>query len=435
MQIYLKNRQFRALTNSRFLSAIGSVLFNLVFLVYAQTLPFKTLALSLVSFANLLPTLLMIVNGYWADHTPPRKRLRAVLGLRGVQGVLYLGLALLIQQPGTLWTFTILLLINLGSDLVADYTEDLLLHYEKSVLPEQSSYQDALGFSAGVGNIISMLFQAVGASLIVLLHNNFALFGVINATSFLLAGGVLLRDRRTFAQIDQAATRAQQTVAADPESLHEGIWHALRIVYADRPMFAMVMLALGVNTLGTAQDGLASVLLANTPRLWFGTFGTTIALISIASSLAMTAAALFMHDGLQHASLPALTAISLIALVFFAIDMVWWQQPLVMVVTMTIASYPLGKINPRLQSDVFAKVDAQHLASTISVISTVSLIGAPLGNVVFLGIANLSTPQLAWVAFGVCALALAIAAILVARRFSHAATVPSAAEIQEKAVD
>lgn len=414
MNVYFTNRQFRALANSSFLNAMGSVLFNLVFLVYAQTLPFKTLAVSLVSIANLMPSIFMIVNGYLADNTQPRHRFRLVFELRGIQGLLYFGLAFIIREPATLKVFVILLLINVVSDLIADYTSDLIMHYQKLLLAGKDEYQTALGFSAGVHNIISMVFQAVGASLIVLLHNNFPLFAVINGFSFLLAGFVLIHDRQLFIKLDNDQETVQSKKLEKRESLRVGMGHAIKIVYQDKQIFVMVMLAAGVNTLGVALDGLTSVLLASNHTLWIGGFASTVASISIIGSLAITLSALFMHDGLQHVSLPALTAVTMISLVLFSINMCWWQSPIIMLTTMALASYPIGKINPRLQGDIFSKVDSKHLTATVSVISTVTMLGGPLGNFIFLGVANMINPEIAWVVFGIVSLLVGIIAIICA---------------------
>ncbi|EPC50147.1 major facilitator superfamily protein [Lacticaseibacillus paracasei subsp. paracasei Lpp70] len=414
MNVYFTNRQFRALANSSFLNAMGSVLFNLVFLVYAQTLPFKTLAVSLVSIANLMPSIFMIVNGYLADNTQPRHRFRLVFELRGIQGLLYFCLAFIIREPATLKVFVILLLINVVSDLIADYTSDLIMHYQKLLLAGKDEYQTALGFSAGVHNIISMVFQAVGASLIVLLHNNFPLFAVINGFSFLLAGFVLIHDRQLFIKLDNDQETVQSKKLEKRESLRVGMGHAIKIVYQDKQIFVMVMLAAGVNTLGLALDGLTSVLLASNHTLWIGGFASTVASISIIGSLAITLSALFMHDGLQHVSLPALTAVTMISLVLFSINMCWWQSPIIMLTTMALASYPIGKINPRLQGDIFSKVDSKHLTATVSVISTVTMLGGPLGNFIFLGVANMINPEIAWVVFGIVSLLVGIIAIICA---------------------
>ncbi|USS88877.1 MFS transporter [Fructilactobacillus cliffordii] len=413
MNVYFKNSTFRTLANSSFLSAIGSTLFNLVFLVYAQTLSFKTLAVSIVSFANLLPTFFMIFNGYWADNTNPKHRFRYVIGLRGIQGCLYLGLAILLHYPGTMGLFATLVVINVVSDLLSDYTINLIMHYEKMILHGQEELQSALGFSAGMRNVISMVFQAAGASLIVLLHNDFSLFAIINSLSFFIAGIVLVHDRRLFRKLDREAA-AELDNQSSKEGMRVSLGKSLRTIYANHPLFIMLLLALACNSLGTSLEGLTSVLLANVRTLWIGNFATTVATVSIVGSLSITIAAMWTKDGLQHFSLPSLTAVSMAFLAIFAINMFWWQNSILMLVTMAIASYPIGKINPRLQSEIFTLTDSQHLTATMSVISTVVLLGAPLGNVIFLGIANLFNPQVAWIMFGGAAVLVALGAFLCA---------------------
>ena len=67
MHDYLHNRGYRALITASVLSGIGDSLYNIVFIIYASTTPFKTLAVSLASMATFLPNLLSMVTGYWAD--------------------------------------------------------------------------------------------------------------------------------------------------------------------------------------------------------------------------------------------------------------------------------------------------------------------------------------------------------------------------------
>ncbi|WP_225049118.1 MFS transporter [Lacticaseibacillus kribbianus] len=415
MNIYLHNRPFRALANASFLSSIGSVLFNFVFLVYAQTLPFKTLALSLVTAINLVPQLLAVPSGYLADHLAPRRRLTAMIGLRLVQAAAYVVLAFAIQAPGSLGLFAVLLAINLGSDLLADFTGSLVLHYQKHVLANQDEYQQGFGLLSGVGNIISLVFQALGASLIVLLHHNYFLFGLINAASFALAALVLVHDRAVFRAADRAAQAAQVQAPTAPESMGQGIGRALTFITRDRFLFGIIGLALGVNALGTGLDGLLTVLLANTPALWFGSFATTIAVVGVAASLSTTVAALFMHDGLKNWSLPALAAVTMMALAAESANLVWWHNGPAMVALLVIACYPVGKINPRLSAIVLARVDAAHLATVSSALQTLVMLGAPAGTAVFLGIANVVSPTAAWLVYGACAVAMTGVALAIAR--------------------
>lgn len=423
MHIFLTNRQFRTLALSSFLSRIGSVLFNFVFLIYAQTLPFATQALSLVAVANMVPNFFMIPNGYLADHTHPNKRMPALLGLRLMQGLMYVVLALIIGNTASYVVFWGLLLINVGSDLIADYTGGLVLHYERHFLKNRDEYQEAMGFITGVGSTISIVFQAIGASLIVLLNHNYALFGLINAVSFVAAAGVLLKDKRQFMAMDQSevtelsSTRdanADSTSTEPKQSAVKGILAAIKLVAADHTILTMLVLALCVNTVGNAIDGLTNVLLAHQTNLWFGSFGTTVAVVSIVSSVAMIAAALFMHDGMQHLSLATLTSITMIGLVLFALNMCWWQNRYLMVGFIALATYPIGKVNPRLSSEIMTRVAPTNLAATASVLQTGIMLGAPVGTSIFLGVANVASPQIAWVVYAVIAAIMAAFGIVVA---------------------
>lgn len=114
MQVYLHNKGYRALVNAALLTGIGMSLFNIVFVIYASTLPFNTLAVSLASMAMLVPNLLQIVTGHLADRT--QRKVRWMMTSRLFQGVLFLLLAWLIQLPPSLITFLLLLAINILSD-------------------------------------------------------------------------------------------------------------------------------------------------------------------------------------------------------------------------------------------------------------------------------------------------------------------------------
>lgn len=52
-------------------------------------------------------------------------------------------------------------------------------------------------------------------------------------------------------------------------------------------------------------------------------------------------------------------------------------------------NYLLGKINPRFMTMLISTVAEDHLAATMGVVQTVMMIGAPLGQMVFLTLGNL----------------------------------------------
>ncbi|WP_155286329.1 MFS transporter [Lacticaseibacillus zhaodongensis] len=415
MNVFRKNQPFRTMAIATFFSTIGSVLFNFVFIIYAQKLSYATAALSLVSVANILPTVVTIINGHLADQTPPQKRFGMIVAFRCVQALLYVLLAVLIGDTASKLIFGILLLINIASDMIADYTNGLGMHYLQHFLKNRDEYQAGAGFMTGVGTTISVVFQALGASLIVLLNHNYALFGLINALSFLIAGLVLYRKRQAFKAADLAAAKAAARAQAQQQNrggLRE-IIKSLQNIMQNELLASMLLLALLINTIGTALDGLANVLLAGTRALWFGNFANTVAVIGVVSSVAMIVASLSTKDPLQKLSLPKLTLITMVSLVIFSVNMVWWQNRYVMLVLMAVCMFPIGKINPRMSAEMMAIVAPERLATTSSAFQTVTMLGAPLGIAIFLGIANLFNPIAAWIAYAIAAALISVVAVII----------------------
>jgi MFS family permease len=416
MNVFLHNKPYRTLVISSSLSQIGSVLFNIVFIIYAGNLPYKTLAVSLVMVANFIPNLFQIPTGYLADQTT--KRIGKLVGQRVIQFGLYLLLAVLIGFSQSFWVFISLLAINILSDIIAGYSSSLILPYFKRLI-KPNQLGDATGFNAGLSNVINIVFQGLGASLIVALHQNYALFGIINALSFLLAGIVLLWQRRLYAKVDRtdAATKFQKT--KEPAAVHEGFFHSIlhstKILYEEKSLFAVIMLVLIVNMLFTTADGLTNVLLTTQKNLWIHSFGTTVAILGMTASIAMAAGAIFNHDGLQHLSVTTLISFSVVGNVLYAINMFTLASPYVMIGGMAIEGYLVGKVSPRLTAQMISMVDQDRLAASASIVNTLSLIGVPLGQSAFIGLANVLPPVLTWQIFTAFSLAGVVAGLLTSR--------------------
>lgn len=405
MHVFLTNKPYQNLLVASFFNEIGSVMFNIVFIIYAGNLPYKTLAVTLVTIANFVPNLFEIPSGYLADNTT--QRLRTTLVLRMVQFGLYLLLAFLIGFSQSIGVFTGLLLINIVSDIISNYTGGLVMPYYKHFVSKKD-LADAAGFNSGIGNIISIVFQGLGASLIVLIHQNYALFGIINACSFLVAGLLLLWQRHAFAHADQqdtiAMTLAKQNGTAKNEHFFKSIGHSLRIVHADQSLFAIIILILGANTLFSASDGLTNVLLTTQKQLWLNNYGTTIALINITGAIGMAAGAIFMGDIFQKMRVTTLIGLCLVITLLYSINMFAVQSFSVMIVLSAMQAYLIGKLSPRLSAQVINTMPQNRLAATESIVSVLFLIGTPVGQSVFLTLANLTSPALTWRVFTVCAL-------------------------------
>ena len=69
MKLLLRNQAYRVLSLSRFFNAFGASIFNLVFVVYASTLPEASVAVAVANVVMMLPTLFTVFVGIRADYT------------------------------------------------------------------------------------------------------------------------------------------------------------------------------------------------------------------------------------------------------------------------------------------------------------------------------------------------------------------------------
>ncbi|MCO7125518.1 MFS transporter [Sporolactobacillus shoreicorticis] len=410
MHEYGSNKIYRALLNANVLNGIGDSLFNIVFIIYAATLPYKTLAVSLASFATVFPILLQLLTGYWADQT--RKKVNKLIATRAIQCGLFLILAVtftLNHQSIPLLLFILLLLIIVSSDVLGEYNSGIGITVIKhSVTP--SNIDDAVSLSSAMTQIVSIVFQGLGAGLIVLLNHNYGLFALINACTFLGAGLIILKNRKEIASKTDIDPKKTESPSVQTEkSTHHffaSSWETLKDLRHQSTIFPILILFFLVNSIGGSCEGLISVTLANQSFLWLGNFGNTLAITLIIFSVGMILGALLSNDFLKNWQITSILNVTLFSLVLMALDFTILGSVWVLFIAAFMAAYTLSKINVRFSSLMIQKIDEKHLASTAGVINTLMMVGAPLGQFVFLGIANIINIHVSWFSYGVISLVL-----------------------------
>ncbi|WP_313511183.1 MFS transporter [Enterococcus sp.] len=396
MQVYLQNKGYRVLVNAALLTGIGMSLFNIVFVIYASTLPFNTLAVSLASMAMLVPNLLQILTGHLADRT--QRKVRWMMTSRLFQGVLFLLLAWLIQLPPSLITFLLLLAINILSDCLGAYSAGLQLPYVRRLVPA-AALDQAMGFQMACQTTIQIIFQGIGAWAIVFMDHQFALFGAINALTFFLAAIVIFLHRPCFIDHTPSSQNHGRIFANTTSAFH--------LVTAGPFLRQVLFFALMINTLAASTSGLMNIDLLTAANLWFASYGNTVAMTGIATSIGMIAGALFTNDWFSKMGLIQLIGytsvmMALAALNFLVIGNRWW-----MMISLFVVGYLIGKINPRLSAYIIREIDEKHLALVSGFISTVVMLGGPIGQLVFLGIANRSLILWSWLLYIVLSMTVA----------------------------
>ncbi|WP_345757296.1 MFS transporter [Lacticaseibacillus paracasei] len=388
MHEYLTNRGYRAILNASLLSGIGDSLYNIVFIIYAATMPFKSLAVTLAAMATSVPTMLSLLTGSLADRT--HAKTRHMVATRLGQMLLFLSLAVMILLPASFPLFLSLLLINIVSDSLGQYGNGLTLPLLHRLIPAKE-LNTALSFQSATSSTVQLVFQGLGASLIVLLNHNYALFGLLNALTFLLAAVTLVFRKKQLKQAEPPVTTGKS------QPVIGNIRAVLKFLAGNQFLFAVILFAMLVNTLGSFVDGLMNITLVQEPDLWLRDFGTTVAIINVVFSVGLIFGALFAKDGLQRLSTFKLLSLLMAAIVGLSSSFFLLHSIMAALGFSFVTAYLMGKINPRLATVMMRQVPEQQMGTTAGVVNLAALIGMPVGQVIFFTIANLASAHVSWI--------------------------------------
>lgn len=394
MNTYFSNKGYRTLTNASLLNAIGNSLYNIVFIVYASTLPFNTLAVSLASVAIFIPSFFQPFVGHIADKTT--HKLKWNILSRVLQFILFMVLAGLILLEPSFSLFLVLLLINVVSDCLGFFSSAIQLPFIKLLVKEES-LMEAMGFQTALQTLIQLIFQGAGAFFIVQLNYNFSLFAIINAITFLIAGGIILSHYKFLKEIDgklgQKEVSSQNNFRRDfKETIH---------LFLQNPFLKMIIIfAVLINLLGSSSDGLLNVSLIHRDVLWFNNLPNTLAAVSISSSIGILLGSLFTKDFFKGVSSLMIISLILFNTALLPVTVILLPSKVLLVTLLFTLGYLLGKINPRISAYIISEVPEEKLGLTSGIFSILVMAGTPIGQLIFLGSANVFSDTLSWLLFG-----------------------------------
>lgn len=394
MNTYFSNKGYRTLTNASLLNAIGNSLYNIVFIVYASTLPFNTLAVSLASVAIFIPSFFQPFVGHLAGAT--KNKLKWNILSRFIQFLLFILLAWLILLEPNFLLFMILLLINVVADCFGFFSSALQLPFIK-LLVEKDSLMEAMGFQTALQTLIQLIFQGAGAFFIVQLNYNFSLFAIINAITFLVAGGIILSHYNLLNQFD--LTLAENKINSQ-NNFRRDFKETLHLFLQNRFLKMIIIFAVLINLLGSSSDGLLNVSLIHRNVLWFNNLPNTLAIVSISSSIGILLGSLFTKDFFKDVSSLLIISLILLNTALLPITIILLPSKILLVALLFTLGYLLGKINPRISAYIISEVPEEKLGLTSGIFSILVMAGTPIGQLIFLGSANVFSDTLSWILFG-----------------------------------
>ena len=117
MKLFFKNGVYASLSLSRIFNTLGASIFNIVFVVFASSMPNPKFAIAVANFIVLVPTFFTIFAGIKADKTVHKARWLIHFGY--LQALLFVLVAFMTRSSSYL-AFSAVCLMNILSDIISD---------------------------------------------------------------------------------------------------------------------------------------------------------------------------------------------------------------------------------------------------------------------------------------------------------------------------
>ena len=404
MLLLRRNKLLRRLTLSQFIELLGAAFFNIALLVYASQTSNPKLATTVVVIANTLPTILQIGLGYIADKA--HDKLRLMILTRIIQAILYSILTILFGLTTNDWLlFSFIIFINVASDLLSGLTSLAALPIIKHIVPSQDLLA-ARSLQVSVMSLVNVIGQVIGVTLLTFLDNNFLYFSLFNALLFLISGIVLIISRRQFNQ-KLKVTSHQNATSTLPEAR---FWSSMqinrRIIQTNKKLLHILFLFTLLNLLVGSIDGLISLTLLQYPSIYIKNYGFSLSIINTMLAIGLVSGSFFTNDFLKRIKLNMLIIILLLFLTLLSLNLVLSPSIYVIIMSFFGIGYTLGKISPRVSTYVMTSVAEKQLGQIAGFMNTLVTLSVPIGQLIFLSIANLMSLNSAWISMVVLSMLL-----------------------------
>lgn len=397
--LFLKNQQFRTIAVSRAFQAFGATLFNYAFLVYAAELPHAKLAVSVISVVLALPSMLQFFFGAVAGRVA--KRIQWILTTRLIEIACYMVIAVVFATttPGWLPLLIILPFLVL-SDVISNVAGLVLQPLIKHLVVDEH-LEAANEYMMAINNTLAMVGGVIGVSLLALVHHNFTIFALLNGGFFLLSWMNLFIGRRQLLVTDR---QFSNLVKPADTNLRAMMVAGFAVVKQDAMMIYIISMAGLVNLLGNAAQGLLQLSVLANKQMWHGGYGTTLALLDAGIGVGIVAGSSLFNGYLHKIKLPSLVNVVLMMMVINALAVLFLPRFGLLIVINFLLGFAMGKLNPKYGDLVTRIVPEEHLTTVAGLLGTFEMIGVPLGQAAFLGIANIFSTTMAW--YGVVGLGI-----------------------------
>ncbi|KXT73791.1 Dsg protein involved in extracellular polysaccharide synthesis and transport [Streptococcus sp. DD10] len=392
MKLIFKNKLYAYLSLSRIFNTTGASIYNLVFIVFASTMPLPKLAIALANFIVLVPTFVSIFIGIKADHTIQKARWLITMGY--LQALLFVIVALL-TNSSTYLAFGTVCLLNILSDLLSDFRSGLQLPIMQHNIPADD-LMEAYSFNQVLSYLCSLGGQALGVWLLAISQQNFFLVALVNAAAFLLSSTTLFL-------VHKQLTHPPVTNPENPLPLKnqlKEIYNNAKVIFdqeGSSNFLNLLSQVLIINALFGSLSALYNLSLLEHP---FGnlSFSQSILLVDVLIIGGIIFSSLFPHDYFAKQSINRLTFFVAVSLTLLGLGNALNLHFTLSFLALAFTGYITGKVNPMVNSMLMKKLKPEVLAQTSSFLSMLFMLSMPLGTIILTSLA-LWHLEMAWAVF------------------------------------
>ncbi|WP_156414475.1 MFS transporter [Caviibacter abscessus] len=147
------------------------------------------MAISIVTVSETLPPFFSVYTGYLVDRTKNKAFADIVSNL--LRFIIYVLVAIVLYIYNGITTIIIISILNILSDLIGSYSDNLRFPIIYSIIPEEDM-EESFSFSNITYYIFSFGAKVFGGIILLLLGSNFITFSILNSITFLVAGLMMI---------------------------------------------------------------------------------------------------------------------------------------------------------------------------------------------------------------------------------------------------
>ena len=393
MGTFIKNKAFRVITISDWISVFGDSIFFLAFLDFAASLDNREFAITLVTIGETIPNVLSVFAGFLCDRT--KNKYLADIGCAIIRAGMYLLVGFLFYQANAQVILYGVIILNFVSDFLGNYS-DCLRFPEIYALVEDNEFESSNGFSSGIYYSFSVVGKLLGGIILVVLSHNYTKVAIANSITFLICGLLMLL---VFSDV----SKKMSTYEPEKQENSNTIFGELKKICNNRYLFIMLIRFAILNAVIESSNYIMYIQVANYNEKFGSKYIIYVSIIEGVSIIGLILGNILVDRIFKNVSIIELSN-TVFFIVIIGLIMLYSKKILLIGVSFFMIFFLQGSLSIKFTSYIYSNQDYEALGISAGIINTMLTISIPTLWIVISSIGNFFSFDIALVT--VCLLCL-----------------------------